>query len=233
MRVIAAWFALMLCAGFLASMSTSCAINHKSDALACSTAADCDNGRVCKDGFCIDLSAPDARSDIDGAIPNDGRFPDGNTIVDAGGIDGSTDICPQGCTSCTFGDHKTCIVDCSAPGAACGAQVTCPPTWNCDIKCNTPNSCRNGVSCAAGEDCNISCTGSASCRNLICGHGACDVACDAQNSCRGVSCGNACACDVSCDGFQSCGDTVICTSPTCTDFNGCSSFLPGCDDCAP
>lgn len=228
MKIVIIWLSLVLGVGVVATSATSCSVSHRSDAFACSVQADCNQGRRCVDGYCIDPNATIDASQIDGPIDR----PDARLPIDSPQItpDAPPQICPNGCTSCNFADH-VCIVDCSAPNAACGAQVKCPPTWNCDIQCNTYGSCRNGVTCAAGVDCNIACTGTNSCRNLTCGSGACDVECSGNQSCRNVNCGSACACEVNCPGQYACYDGIACSQTLCeTDDGGCSA-AGLCDTC--
>jgi hypothetical protein len=196
-----------------------CSIDHRSGDFECTRQQDCNGGRICDDGFCIDPHAADA--------PVTDR-PDGpNGRPDARQTD-----CPPECTSCNLDGH-TCVIDCSVNATLCEGPVACPSGYSCDIRCNTQNSCRNGVDCTAGKDCAITCSGNSSCRNLECGQGACDVACTGFQSCRAVDCGNSCACDVTCTGPQSCSDGIFCTSFDCDTGLGCSSLFPGCNVCPP
>ena len=231
MKVVIAWVALLCAAALVAGTATSCSISHRSDQYACTVQADCDGGRLCVDGLCTFPPGLDASLDAREPI-TDGAHPDAHT--DAGQpVDAPPmDVCPQGCTSCDFGPNKVCHIDCSAPGAACGAQPKCPPTWSCDIACNTQGSCRNGITCAASQDCNIACTAPGSCRNIACGTGTCNIQCDGFNTCRGIACGDSCACDVTCGGNQSCVDNIFCTGPQCGTFDGgCNSTFATCNTC--
>lgn len=190
----------------------ACSINHRSDQYACSSSADCDNGRVCDNGFCVVAGSTDAPR-------NDGKPPGGDA-----------NNCPAPCTSCNI-QQKTCTIDCQT--ANCTNTVTCPAGYNCDIRCNVDNSCRNGINCQLSGGCNIECSGKQSCQNVECGSGPCDVGCSGAASCRGVSCNNSCACDVLCTGSQSCPEGIQCTSIGCRGTNGigCTSVPAFCHSC--
>ncbi len=197
----------------LALLITGCTITHRSQDYACTTQADCATGRTCSGGFCVvNGSQIDAPVHIDAPIH----------IIDA-------PACPAGCTSCDV-MAKQCTIDCTDPNAGCTAQVTCPAGYNCDIKCDAANSCRNNVNCQEAASCIIECSGNGACRGVVCGPGSCDVQCTGQNSCRTVDCSTSCKCDVNCAAIGSCSDTITCPI-LCDSGLGCSSDETGCSSC--
>jgi hypothetical protein len=212
MRWIFVWLGLASLA--VAAAAGSCSINRRSGQYECEVTADCDPGRICSDGLCVSAGGgPDAP-------PADGPKQDAPPST-----------CPSQCTQCVEG--KTCIIDCAAPGANCGAQVVCPPGFACDVRCSLQNSCRAGVVCTGATSCTVQCTGSGSCRGVTCGAGPCKVSCPAQGSCDGVTCGPSCACDVTgCLATGSCRN-VMCTKFACNTFPGCTSNRSGCNTCLP
>ena len=209
-----ALFSVALVVISLFAITTSCSVTHKSGDYACTTSADCNNGRDCSNGFCVlDGTSIDARPPTADApkIPPDG----------AG--------CPAGCTTCSV-TEKTCVIDCNAPGANCTSTVVCPVGYKCDVKCDAANSCRAGVRCAGTTSCTVECSAQGSCQDVQCGAGRCNVQCSGTGSCKGVQCGTSCACDVGCTGSQSCASSgqtgVTCTKTICQIFSGnggCSS----------
>jgi hypothetical protein len=204
---------LVLFAGtiVMASLASSCAINHKSDSYACTITADCNDGRQCVDNFCI------IPGSIDAAVFHDARI-------------GDASQCPSGCTSCNITTHS-CTIDCSQNGGACSNKVMCPPGWACNVQCDTDGACKNGVSCVGATSCAISCSAHNSCQGVQCGLGKCTVDCSGVASCQGVQCGNSCACDVTCLGSQSC-TSVQCTATACKLGLGCSSLAAAaCHSC--
>lgn len=187
---------------------SSCSIRHRSDEYACTTSTDCNDGRVCDNGFCIVAGSIDA--------------PKG----DAGRADANN--CPSPCTTCNV-QQKSCTINCQ--NANCTNMITCPAGYRCDILCNTDNACRAGVTCSLASSCNIECQGKQSCENIFCGPGPCDVGCTGPASCRNVFCGNSCACDVVCTGNQSCADNISCSSLACESGSGCTSVPALCHSC--
>jgi hypothetical protein len=130
----------------------------------CSGPSDCNGGRQCVDGLCVDPNAPDARGP-DGSMPRPDAEPE----------------CPPQCTACDP-EERTCVIDCSIDNTNCDGMVTCPEGFACDIRCNIQNSCRNGVSCIAAKSCVISCSGTSACRDVTCA-GVC-VTCSGFQACR-------------------------------------------------
>jgi hypothetical protein len=211
MKGIFVWFGLASFA--VAAAAASCSINRRSGQYECDDTADCDPGRACSEGLCVPVSTlPDAGVKKDASIPPD-----------------AANACPPQCTSCA--DGKVCLIDCTAPGSNCGAQVVCPAGFNCDIRCNLAGSCRSGVICTSAASCTIQCTGRASCRGVQCGPGRCNVSCPAQDSCETVFCNQSCACDVRCPLVSNNCLNVQCTSLQCDTGRGCSSLPFNCNTC--
>jgi len=81
-------------------------------------------------------------------------------------------MCPAACTQC---NGSTCVIECdgSGPMTDCEAQfpsgITCPPDWDCEVRCTGGNVCQSSIQCPAGHSCNVQCNvgGSNTCRNLI------------------------------------------------------------------
>ena len=217
MKVIVAWLALVVLALVVAG---SCSIKHSSEQYECETNADCQelgDGRVCSEGLCV----------IPGGNIKDAAISDAPRPPDA---PADALVCPPQCTSCNLG-KKECIIDCNQQGANCTDAMKCPTGFSCNIKCNTPSSCRMGIDCLTSTGCAIECTGGFSCRNIACGPGPCNVTCSGNNSCSGISCGQSCACDVKCTPVVSSCFNVTCSKPACDPGLGCSSEPPTCDTC--
>ncbi len=215
MRWIFVWLGLASLA--VAAAAGSCSINRRSGQYECEVTADCDPGRTCSEGLCVAPGGPDAP-------PADGPPADGPKR------DAPPNTCPSQCTQCA--DGKVCIIDCAAPGANCGAQVVCPPGFNCDIRCSLQGSCRAGIICTDAASCTIQCTGRSSCRGVMCGAGPCNVSCPAMSSSENVACGPSCACDVTCPFPNGSCINVQCTSIGCDTGRGCSSTqFPTCNTC--
>lgn len=215
MKLMFAWFAVVALALVTAG---SCSINHRSADYECASQADCSAGRVCSGGYCVVEGGP-----IDAAVPPvDGANP---LPPDA-----PTNACPPQCSSCNAAT-KDCKIDCAVTNCVGNSPIVCPAGWTCDIRCSTPNACRNGVDCRLAEACDITCSGNQSCRGLMCGEGPCQIECADNSTCRGIDCRDSCACDVACSGPLTC-EQVACSDLTCGTFEGgCTSGRPGCDTC--
>ncbi|MDQ3370240.1 MAG: hypothetical protein M3680_32890 [Myxococcota bacterium] len=218
MKLVISWLGMLVLAGIVAA---SCSIKHPSDELACESQARCDEigeGRECLGGYCV---VPGGGGKVDAGPGPDARR-------DAAAPDAT--VCPAQCTSCNT-STKECIVDCAMSPSLCSAQIVCPAGWDCNLKCTTQNSCRNGVNCLDAKSCVVDCAGNSSCRNVACGPGECEVTCSGVNSCRGVACGQSCACDVRCAAPALC-ENVICTALQCNTLDGgCTSLRAGCETC--
>lgn len=194
-------------AASIIGIASSCQVEHRSQEFACVNQADCTDGRVCTDGFCV-------RGD-----KNNGE--------DAG-IDASTD-CDPACTSC---DENTCFIECGA-GKDCADLVICPTDKKCVIHCTGEDACDKGIECESPFGCEIRCTGIRSCnRQITCLGGPCDIECIGSNACPRIDCSAACSCDTDCNG--SCGGFIgpdcpgTCREPETRD---CTSLNDGCDLC--
>jgi len=206
--------------GLLAALAAvaSCGITARSDDLRCELAADCSDGRMCIDGWCVSGSGSnDAAASGDGAI----GAPDGEP-ADAPG-------CPSICDSCLRGG---CQISCDGDGA-CGDLVVCPAGIPCEVHCAGVNACQSGVDCSAASACDIVCNQSGACAGPItCGPGRCDVECNGTASCAsGVDCSGSCRCDTDCDGLGACAIEPSCPFAECVQGEDCSDTGPTCHQC--
>ena len=196
MKLIVAWFAVAIATVVAA---TSCSIHHTSNQFECTSQAVCTPlGRTCVDGYCI--VGPGGVIDAPRSIDAPMSRPDAR-------------VCPTQCSSCDP-TTKHCKIDCAV--TSCTNAVMCPPGWNCEVLCTTPNACRNGVDCGNALSCDVQCTGTSTCRDVACGAGRCNVNCTGTGSCRNVQCGSACACDVTCGNAALC-NPIMCTGFQCSD----------------
>ncbi len=219
MKLVALWLAAVIIA--------SCSINHRSGEYSCNTSADCTGDRVCSQNFCV--------------LPNGGSVdaPAGHADAPVGHIDApSGNGCPLGCSACDP-TTKSCTIECGTTGAAnCGAPITCPAGWSCEIDCKNQNNCRSGVNCTNSDACHVICSGAGSCRNVACGAGPCKVECTGQASCsRFVQCGTSCKCDIQCTNQspETCAQDITCGQIACdVPGGGCTSMPSGlCSDTCP
>lgn len=161
----------------IAALALGCAVHRKTDGFECATTNDCNNGRVCMQGWCVGTNCPA--------------------------------VCTGMCDATTV--PPTCIVDGSG-----GADITCPPGFQCMVTCDNPGACGD-IRCASGEPCTISCT--------------------ATSACGTISCSNACACDVTCASGD-CGTNQCpqrtgkhCTLDGTTSTTCSSTAQSGCNIC--
>jgi hypothetical protein len=182
-------FAIMLGLG----AASSCAIDHASDALACTKTSQCTDGRNCVGGFCVVGNGSGSGS---GSCP--GQCSTCDTVaktcsIDGNNVDGDRVTCPTGfhCTiTCTGGTCKT--VDCSNAAS-------------CSITCSGQQSCES-VNCGVHQ-CAVTCSGQESCASVTCQSSCgCDVQCTGQ-----ASCGTGAQCPLGCDTGLGCtAQTVGC-----------------------
>lgn len=138
----------MLAAGAVL-MAMSCLVDRKSDALACSTSADCSTNRTCENGYCVAQSqCPDHCVSCDTT-----STPHVCVVADTGGDDFT---CPGG---------YRCLVTCGAGG--CGA-ITCANDAQCVISCNGADACGE-VTCSNACACDVTCT-NGGCQTIHCPH---------------------------------------------------------------
>lgn len=171
----------------LIAVAASCLVSRKSSDFACSTTTDCQDGRVCNDGFC-EPSCPAECSSCDL-----GELQCNVDCTDAGGCGDIT--CPTG---------FDCQVDCSASNA-CG-NVSCGGATSCDVSCHGSMAC-GAVTCGPG-DCKIDCSGSSACASVDC-----STSCGCDVDCNGGDCGGAAVCPspggIDCtDGDDGCSDST-------------------------
>ncbi len=204
----------------LAAAVAGCQIDRRSPGFACDTTADCEGGRICDQGWCVDTgSPPDADPNQPDADPN---------APDAGATDAF--VCPSVCSSCDIDNF--CIMNCPTAGS-CPTPVVCPPGVRCKVECNGIGSCAGGIDCSAAISCRIECTQQDSCGGLItCGDGLCRVECMGASSCTGgIDCDQSCACDTFCTGTGSCTIAPLCPGPPQCQGGDCSSLQGQCNTC--
>jgi hypothetical protein len=129
-----------------------------------------------------------------------------------------TPACPADCTGGC--NENVCVIDCSGNGAPCdGADIVCPPEYDCQIICLGVDACDSGtITCPPGFGCSVICGGgNDACgdQTITCGAGPCSVECEAD-ACSGavIDCG-AGACTATCGGQPAptvqCGLSCECT----------------------
>jgi hypothetical protein len=193
---------------FLLLLLAGCGFERRSPQFTCTSPDDCSDGRVCREGFCVQNG--------DAGAPGDGA-------------PGDAFVCPAICTSC---DQGTCVIDCNG-SSACGQQVVCPVGMACRVSCGA-SACGNGIDCSGATSCTISCNQSSSCGSaLVCGSGPCAIQCDGQSSCAGhIDCSSSCKCDTACSGAGSCPFQSTCPGPAaCREGNACTSAPGACHGC--
>jgi hypothetical protein len=104
-------------AAVLAAMS--CLVDRKSDALACSTSADCSTDRTCEAGYCVKQSSSGCPAHC--ATCDTTSTPHVCLVTNT---DGDDFTCPDG---------FHCLITCGA--GACG-DITCTNACACDVTCN-------------------------------------------------------------------------------------------------
>jgi hypothetical protein len=134
------------------ALTMACFVDRKSDTLACSTAADCSDNRVCQDGYCVRQSQSDCPAHCDAC--NTSVTPHTCIVTSTGG---SNFTCPDG---------FQCLINCSG-GNACG-DLTCAGGAQCVIACSGANSCGD-ITCSAACACDVTCTGGG-CAAIACPH---------------------------------------------------------------
>lgn len=151
--------------------AASCLIHRKSDDLKCDPSDDCGPGKMCDQGFCVDLGCPS---------------------VCTGGCDLANVTCNINCNSvggcpvvnCPMG--FACNIDCSRLNA-CGS-VNCGFGKSCQITCSDRTACST-ITCGIGP-CDIRCTDTDACGTIDCHNScACDVQCTTIGTqCSGMTC---------------------------------------------
>jgi hypothetical protein len=168
---------------------SGCGFDSRSGQFACEPDGDCDDGRVCVDGWCV----------VEGAMPA--------ADADVGPFTCSDISCTLTCTDenpCAFAiecpDSRPCIIQCSGAGS-CSREVDCGSSSDCQVTCSGVGSCGQEVDCDNGS-CEILCVGIASCAGPV----DCDDACACRVSCEGEgACGSSNSCS-----RQQCADGNEC-----------------------
>lgn len=157
--------------GIGAMAMTSCAVNRRSDALACTTSADCHDNRTCDRGYCVERV---------------GDCPSPCTSCDPGNKTCKIECSagkPCGDVQCPSG--YDCTIDCNSANA-CGS-IDCVPGTKCDISCAGARSC-GPINCGPTE-CKVDCSGLAACPSIDCAAAcSCDVDCNNATACPSMSC---------------------------------------------
>lgn len=155
----------------------SCSIDHPSDALACTTQADCDATRTCTNGYCIVATSTGCPAGCTSC-----NVTAKTCTMDGTGNDSLT--CPPG---------YNCTITC--PNNACHS-VNCADASSCTVMCSGLKSC-DQVKCTG--KCSITCSGSSSCAQVDCQSAcACDVTCTGASSCGSLQCRSGCGTATSC-----------------------------------
>jgi hypothetical protein len=195
---------LIAFAGLVTVSSPSCSVQRRSSSYACDNTRDCEAGRVCTRGFCVDRTAP------------------------------APDECPTECTVCDLDDQTceidcstgapcplvtcppgfSCTILCDAP-QGCG-MIDCTAGADCDITCTGPGACPR-IECGT-EPCDVDCEGQGACGFLDCADSCrCDQSCREPGACLLSSCPT--------------GQTEVCTEDGIVGAP-CDSFdSRGCDLC--
>jgi hypothetical protein len=191
----------------MALAAASCGISGRSDDFRCEGPADCSDGRLCVDGWCVRGEGGDAAPAADADL--------------AEGADASA-ACPERCTSCQNG---ACVIDCPEDNS-CSTLVLCPPGMPCRVDCDGEDACDAGIDCSAAAECNIDCDGTGSCDGPItCGPGPCDVDCEGSGTCdQGIDCSDSCR-------NNSCDIPPLCPIAECVDGIDCTDIGADCRDC--
>ena len=169
----AAILAVLAAAGLAALSIASCTVHRLSDGLRCDPAGDgheCDAGRFCDQGFCVQTDCPDPCTSCDV----------GNRSCRIQCTPGK----PCGNVQCPAG--YDCQIRCTSSGA-CGT-LDCAQAHSCDVECSGAASCGN-INCGK-HACTIDCSGALACPTIDCGAScSCDVTCNnPASSCPSMAC---------------------------------------------
>ena len=156
--------------GLGALSTTSCLVTRRSEDFACNANTDCDSGRACENGYCVQAPCPAACSSCNVTAMT--------CKIECGASS------PCGMVQCPAG--YTCTIRCSNANA-CG-DIDCALGTGCDITCGGTNSCRN-INCGTSA-CNIDCSGQEACPSIDCASSCkCDVSCNnTTNVCPSIMC---------------------------------------------
>ena len=166
--------AVVIAAAAVAAVVASCTVHRVSDRYACTETSQCDDGRVCEQGFCIAGGGSSACP-----TPCDSCDLDERTCK----IECSTGN-PCGAVHCPIGFD--CTIRCNSAGA-CG-DIDCATATRCDVDCSGGASCGN-LNCGGGE-CAVRCAGAGACPSIDCAVSCkCDVDCNnPAAACPHMSC---------------------------------------------
>ena len=146
-----------------------CSVHRLSGTYTCNNNGDCDNGRTCDRGFCVELQCPSECSSC-------------SVGARTCRIDCNANR-PCGLVHCPPGFE--CTIRCNSTGAC--AAVDCADGESCEIDCSGPGSC-GAIHCGK-QACQIDCSGNASCLLIDCVDSCrCDVDCNNPTACPSVSC---------------------------------------------
>jgi hypothetical protein len=149
--------------------SSSCFVNRVSERFACTTTEDCETGRTCDQGYCIDAPCPSQCSSCNVAAMT--------CQITCNSNRGCGDVvCPPG-FECSIRCNNTDACD----------DVDCTQATGCVIDCSGIASC-GAIRCGPGE-CEVECTGTGACPSIDCASSCrCDVACNNAVACPSMSC---------------------------------------------
>ncbi len=131
------------------SVVAACLVDRPSTSFQCQTQADCGDGRVCTDGYCVVSSCPDDCTSCD-----EGAKTCQVNCTSADDCAGTID-CPSG---------WTCTISCIG-GGACN-DIRCGGGSRCDITCTGDNAC-DDITCDNACACDLTCVGDA-CNSWSC-----------------------------------------------------------------
>lgn len=160
---------ILLILGLGSLSTTSCLVTRKSERYLCNNNNDCEAGRTCDNGYCVQGTCPSQCSSCDS---NMGCKIDCDSNTTCASVH-----CPAG---------YDCTIRCTDPNA-CG-PIDCAEGKSCEIHCSRPFSC-GAINCGAAP-CDISCNASSSCPSIDCANSCkCDVSCgNPSNECPNIAC---------------------------------------------
>jgi hypothetical protein len=161
--------ALLAIVGLGLASSSSCFVNRLSERFTCTTSDDCDDGRTCDEGYCVDAPCPSQCSSC--------SLLAGTCQINCNANRQCGDIqCPAG---------FECDIRCNNSNAC--DDIDCTAAESCDIDCSGVGSC-GAIRCGTGE-CQVECTGAGACPSIECATScACEVACNNLAACPSMSC---------------------------------------------
>jgi len=137
---------------------TACTVSRRTEGYACSTSADCENGRACESNWCVVATCPADCTTCDTTLKT-------CQIACASMSRCGSISCPMGwscsitctgnnaCGNITCASGSTCAVTCSG-SRSCGT-LDCDAACKCDQTCSTTDACDPSQCPVAGS---IQCT---------------------------------------------------------------------------